>query len=101
MKTELTKQFIKKMRRKIIAFIFLMMLVHSIGQAMSPIISNELALTQMQNSNEMFVLMGMRSTISHIVKLIYVFIIGWFVGTIARDTCKFTKSMSTENEKEN
>lgn len=97
MKSELIKQFTKKMIRKSVLFIFLMIIVTAIGQSASPIVSNNLALTQMQNSNEMYMLMNTYNKIRPIVNLVYVFIVGWFAGTAARDIYKFVKTVSEEN----
>ena len=106
MKTELTKQFIKKTIRKIVIFAFFMIVITSIFQSMSPIVSNEIALGQMQNSNEAFVLMETFNKIRPIRTAVYTGIIVWFVYTIGRDIYKFAKTIKeTEtnviNEKEN
>lgn len=101
MKTELTKQFVKKTIRRTVIFTFIMIIVAAIGQSVSPTISNELALTQMQNDNTMFVLMNTYNKIKPIFNITYSCVILWFVCTLGRDTYKFAKSIDTENEKEN
>lgn len=101
MKAELTKQFIKKTIRKVIMFIFIMIVVSAIGQSVSPMFANELALGQMQNSNEAFVLMNAYNRVKPIIDIAYLCATLWFMCTLGRDTYKFTKSIHTETEKEN
>ena len=93
------KKFITKTIRKIIVFTFAMVIIGSIMQSMSPVISNEMALTQMENSNEMFILMNTYNKVRPIVDVVYSGIIIFFVYTIGRDTYKFIKNY--KNEKEN
>lgn len=100
MKTELTKQFVKKTIKRVLIFVFVMIIMTAIGQSISPTISNELALTQMQSSNEMFVLMNTYSNIKPIVNIVYSCVILWFMYTLGRDTYKFAKTINTENNKE-
>lgn len=97
MKQELTKQFVKKTIRKIVIFAFLMIVITAITQSMSPIVSNNLALTQMQNSDETFVLMDTYNKIRPIFSLVYSVIIVWFVYGIGRDTYKFVKALGNNN----
>lgn len=97
MKSELIKQLTKKMIRKIVVFVILMIVVTAIGRSIAPTVSNELALTQMQNSNEAFVLMNTYNKIRPIVNIVYVLIVGWFAGTVGRDIYKFNKTVNTEN----
>ena len=99
MKTELTKQFVKKIIKKLVIFAFIMVILTSFTQAMSPVISNEIALTQMQNSNEMFVMMNTYNKIRLIVNAVYAGITIWFTYTIGRDIYKFVNVAN--NEKEN
>ena len=101
MKNELYKQFVKKTIRKVVMFTFLMIIVASIAQSMSPVISNELALTQMQNSNEIFVIVNTYNKVRPIANSIYVGIIIWFTYMLGRDVYKFVKTINVENEKEN
>ena len=108
MKHELTKQFIKKTIRRTLIFAFVMIVVAAIGQSMSPIISNELALTQMQNDNAMYVAMNTYNRIKPIFNSLYSCVILWFVYTLGRDTYKFVKinnntanNVNGTNEKEN
>ncbi len=100
MKTELTKQFVKKMVRRTLIFSFIMIIVAAIGQSVSPVISNNLALTQMENDNVTFVAMSTYNRIKPIFNALYSCVILWFVCTLGRDTYKFAKSINTENKKE-
>lgn len=101
MKNELTKQFVKKTIRRMMIFAIVMFIVAAISQSMSPVISNSLALTQMQNDNVMFVVMDTYNRIKPIFNALYSCVILWFVYTLGRDTYKFVKTINTENEKEN
>lgn len=102
MKNELTKQFVKKTIRRTLIFTFIMIIITAIAQSISPIISNELALTQMQNDDAMFVLMNTYNQIKPIFNITYSCVILWFVYTLGRDTYKFVKTINnTENKKEN
>jgi lipoprotein signal peptidase len=102
MKAELIKQFVKKTIRRTLIFAFVMIVVGAVGQSMSPVISNEMALTQMQNDNALFVIMSTYNRIKPIFNALYSCVILWFVYTLGRDTYKFANNIkNTENEKEN
>ena len=101
MKTELTKQFVKKTIRRTLIFVLVVSIVTAISQAMSPVISNELALSQMQNDDFMFVVMDTYNRIKPIFNMLYSCVILWFVYTLGRDTYKFVKTINTEIKKEN
>ena len=95
------KRFIIKIARRIIWFACLMILVSTVAQSVSPIVSNEMALGQMQNSNEAYILMNTYNKVRPIITAVYSGIIIWFTSTIARDIYKFVKTKNTKNEKEN
>ena len=97
MKAELTKQFVKKMLRKIVLFTFIMIIVAAIGQSISPFISNNLALTQMENDNVMFTVMNTYNQIKPIFNALYSCVILWFVYTLGRDTYKFVKTNNSND----
>jgi hypothetical protein len=97
MKSELTKQFVKKTIRRTMIFAIVMIIVAAISQSMSPVISNSLALTQMQNDNVMFVIMDTYNRIKPIFNALYSCVILWFVYTLGRDTYKFVKTINTNN----
>lgn len=99
---ELTQKFIRKTVIKFIVFIFLMTMVLIIAQSVSPIITNNLALGQMQNSDEAFVVMSTYYKIRPILTTIMVGISILFAVAIAKDTYKFVKIVkNTEKEKGN
>lgn len=99
MKAELTKQFVKKMITKIVIFAFITIVISSITQAMSPVVTNNMALTQMQNSDAMFVMMETYNKVKPIIGAIYFGVTAWFTYTIGRDIYKFVNTI--KNEKEN
>lgn len=107
MKTELTKQFVKKTARRTLIFVFIMIIVAAVGQSISPVITNEMALTQMQNDNMMFAMMNTYNRIKPIFNALYSCVTLWFVCTLGRDTYKFVKTANSANnvngtnEKEN
>lgn len=102
MKAELIKQFVKKTIRRTFIFAIVMIIISAIAHAISPIITNEMALTQMQNSNELFILMNTYNKVKPIFNALYSCVILWFVCTLGRDTYKFAKTFNTTvNEKEN
>ena len=101
MEAELFKQFFKKTSRKVILFAFMMIIIAGLMKPVDVVISNELALTQMQNSNEMFAIMNTYFKVRSVFKFVYAGITLWFTGTIARDIYKFVKTINAETKKEN
>lgn len=101
MKSELAKHLVRKLVKKGAIFAFLMIVVTAVGQSIAPIVTNNLALTQMQNSDEMFVAMETYVKLRPIVNIAYTGIFIWFGCGIVKDICKFNKSINTTNEKEN
>lgn len=100
MENKLIKDFVKKSIVKTIIFAVIMCIIASIAQSLSPVVSNALALTQMQNSDEMYMLMNTYNNIRPIINALYICVIAFFVYTLSRDTYKFVKTINTENEKE-
>ena len=94
-----TKKFITKTVKKCILFAVIMFIIAGLMQPVGVVISNELALTQMENSNEMFVIMNTYNKVRSIVSVAFAGITLWFTSTVARDIYKFVKT--TENKKEN
>jgi hypothetical protein len=99
-KTERIKRFVKHTVKKIVIFTLLMFVIAAIGQSISPIVTNEMALTQMQNSNEMYVLTDTYTRLRPIVNTIFNTIIYVFIGTIIHDIYDFVK-INNEIDKEN
>lgn len=99
---ELKQKFISKTAIKIVIFAFLMTIILFIVQSVSPIVSNNLALGQMQNSDEAFVVMNTYNKLRPIFNYTMVGICILFVISIIKDAIKFTKNIKDiENEKEN
>jgi hypothetical protein len=65
-----------------------------------PIITNEIAMGQMQNDDTMFVIMDMYNRLKPVFSTAYTLAIILFVCTLGRDTYKFVKN-NNNNEKEN
>ena len=100
MKNELSKHFVKKTVRRTLIFAFVMVVVAAIGQSISPVVSNELALTQITNDNVMFAVMNTYNRLKPSFNALYSCVILWFVCTLGRDTYKYVKTINTENVKE-
>ena len=91
-----TKKFIVKTATKIIMFAIISTIVLSL--LTNPIITNELALGQMQNSNELYLLMETYNKVKPFISVIYGFITALFAGTTIRDTYKFIKTKTNKGE---
>lgn len=85
-------KFIYKMATKIIMFSFLMIVAAAVVQSLSPVVSNEIALGQMQNSDEAFIIMSTYNKMRPIISAAFAGIIAWFTCTIVRDIYKFFKN---------
>ena len=64
----------------------------------TPIITNELALGQMENSNELYVLMETYNKARPIISIIYGLITVLFAGTTIYDIYKFIKTKTNKGE---
>ena len=91
-----TKKFIIKTVTKILIYAILSTIVMTI--ITNPIINNELALGQMENSNELYLLMETYNKVKHYVSIIYGFVTALFVGTTICDTYKFIKNKKNKGE---
>lgn len=83
-----TTKFTIKLITKIIIYAIISAIALTLLFA-SPVISNELAMTQMGNSNELYLLMENYNRIKHLVSIVYGLITTLFVGTTIYDTYKF------------
>lgn len=101
MKAELTKQFIKKTIRRVLIFSALLFVCIAITHSIDPIITNQVALSQMRNDDTMYMIMEVYNRLKIVSNVVVSGIILWFVYTLGRDTYKFVKTIKTENEKEN
>lgn len=100
MKAELIKQFVKKMVMRVLIFTVILFLITTTIGSIGTIVSNKLALTQMENSNTMYVAMTTYSRLKDVLSIVVGAIILWFVCTLGRDTYKFVKTINTKDEKE-
>lgn len=91
-----TKKFIIKTFVKIIIYAIISTIALSL--LTSPIITNELALGQMENSNELYLLMETYNKIRPFISVIYGFITVLFAGTIIGDIYKFIKTKINKGE---
>ena len=92
------KKFVVKTTIKVIIFIIISTIAMSLLK--SPVITNEIAINQMQNSDTSFMLWETYNKIRPIVRLIYGCIVVWFIATIGLDIYKFIKTkIKGENEK--
>ena len=101
MKHELTRRFLKKTYIKLVIFTIIMSLLSAIGNSVNTIVTNELAMTQMQHSDMAFVVMTTYSKIKPVISIVYSCVVLWFVYTLVRDTRKFAKTINPEHNKEN
>lgn len=92
------KKFVFKTTVKTIVFVVLSTIALSLLQ--SPVISNNIALGQMENSDALYVLWETYNKVRPIVSVIYGLLVLWFVGTVGYDVYKFIKQKIKE-KKEN
>lgn len=92
--------FIRQLIARTILFGFMMFLIWLPMQALAPVINNEIAMTQMENSNAALVLMESYEKIKPLVPIAKTLIIAWFGTFTAIDIYKFAHHMNN-NEKEN
>lgn len=91
-----TKRFIFKTVVKIIIFVIFSIIVSTL--LYGPIITNELALTQMEQGNELYMLMESYNRLSPLLSIIYGLITTCFVGTTIYDIYKFIKTKTNKGE---
>lgn len=93
-----TKKFVVKTVKKCVLFAVMMFIIAGLMKPVDVVISNELALTQMQHSNEMYILMDTYNKVRSIVSVAFAGVTLWFTSTIARDIYKFVKTLETKKE---
>jgi hypothetical protein len=91
-----TKRFIFKTVVKIIIFAIFSVIVSTL--LYGPIITNELALTQMEQSNELYMLMELYNRLRPFISIIYGLITTCFVGATIYDIYKFIKTKINKGE---
>lgn len=101
MKAELTKQFVSKTIRRTLIFAAFVFIIGAIVSGIEPIVTNQVALSQMQNDNVTYVIMSVYNRLKIVSNVAVSGIILWFVYTLGRDTYTFVKTINTEIKKEN
>ena len=94
------QKFTLKILKKMILYLVFLALIAGLLTPVYIVIGNQIALSQMQNSDESFVAMTALNTLKTIRPAIYFGVWLLFTGTVARDTYKFIKR-SKPNEKTN
>jgi hypothetical protein len=89
----LFKQFVKKAVVKTIIFIAIMVIITAFVQAITPVISNDVAMGQLENSDELFVMMEMYNKMKPLVDIAYILAAGLFMMSIGNDTYKFVTAI--------
>ena len=90
------KKFVIKTVTKVILFTFLLIIIGAIGPAMRTVISNELAMAQLQPSNEAYILIEAYYVIRPIINVVSVLIAIWCGTTVICDIHNFVKSLDRE-----
>lgn len=88
------KRFVAKIMRRVILLVALLIIV--LAMIESPIITNEIALGQMQNSSGAFMLMGVYSPLRKLIKAVLWLLVAMQAITIGRDIYDFIKSINKE-----
>ncbi len=91
-----TKRFIIKTAIKIIMYAIVSTIALSL--LTNPIITNELAMGQMENSNELYLLMETYNKVRPFISIIYGLITALFAGTTICDTYKFIQTKKNKGE---
>lgn len=91
-----TKKFIVRTFVKIMIYAIISTIALSL--LTSPIITNELALGQMENSNWLYMLMETYNKVRPFISVIYGFVTALFAGTIIGDTYRFIKTKINKGE---
>ena len=89
-----TKKFAIKILSRVVKFAALMIITLAIIE--NPILRNEVALGQMENSTSAFMLLGMYFSFQNIAMFVTGLIVLWFIWDIAREIYKFIKSIYKE-----
>ena len=91
------KKYIVRTVVKVIIFMIISAIALSLLQ--SPVITNEIAMGQMENSNETFMIMDAYNKVAPIISIIYGCITVGFAVMIIDDTYKFIKTKTKEKMK--
>ena len=91
-----TKKFIIKTAIKVLIYVIISTVAFNL--LTNPIITNELAIGQMENSNELYLLMDTHNKIKPFISIIYGLITALFAGTTIYDIYKFIKTKTNKGE---
>jgi branched-subunit amino acid ABC-type transport system permease component len=102
-------RYVTRITGYIIAIVCTLIISNIAGAYIDPLLTTDLAMGQMENSDAAFVAMNMFSVIKSVGSIIIAMFIGVLIGLVGRDTYKFAKSFAEEinnsdiatNEKEN
>ena len=84
-----TKRFLIRIAAKVIFFVAISIVAFTILK--SPVITNEIALGQITNSNDLFLAYDLYNKLSPVVTLVYGLIALFFVGSTGFNVYKFFK----------
>ena len=85
------KKFSLKLLKKLILYLVFLVLIAALLQPVIIIVENQVALSQMQNSDDSFVAMNVLNVVRSIRPALYFGLWLLFTCTVARDTYKFIK----------
>ncbi len=91
----LVRQFITKTMVKVIIIAVIAFLVYLITE--TPVLTNQIAMGQMENSNDWFVAMSMYQKIANALDRVSGIIISFIVGWIGYDGYTLAKNLKTED----
>jgi hypothetical protein len=91
-----TKRFIYRTIIKIMIFVLFSAVASAFWHG--PIITNELALTQMESSNELYILLEIYNKIRPILVIVYGWIAAVFIGSTIYDIYKFIRTKTNKGE---
>ena len=91
-----TKKFIVKTTIKILIYAIISTI--ALNLLNGPVITNELALLQMENSNSLYMLMDTYYKVRPFISIIYGFVTALFAITTIHDTYKFIKTKKNKGE---
>lgn len=91
-----TKKFIIKTTIKVLIYAIISTIALSL--LTNPIINNELALGQMQNSNELYLLMETYNKVRPFISIIYGLVTILFASTTVYDIYKFIETKKNKGE---
>lgn len=93
------KKFIVKVSIKVLLFVIISMIAITLLQ--TPIITNKIAMTQMENSDEMYVMMETYYKLVPIIRIVYGFVVVLFSATTIYDIYKFLKTKNKGDVQKN